>query len=353
MKTPVTIVTGFLGSGKSTLLMNLIKKSNDRRIAVIVNEFGEIGIDGNLIQSHCGCDEENIIELKNGCVCCTVQEEFLPTMKKLLNDEKPFDHIIVETSGLALPKPLLKAVNWPDLKPLLTVDAVITVVDADGLATGEICDRDRVQAQREADESIDHETPIEELFEDQLTCADLIALTKCDLVAPCKRDEVIRSLKTRIRPHIKIVEVVKGNLSPQIAMGIGASAENDLIDRPSHHDDHDHHHDHDDEHPHDHHHHDDDIKSISFDPGAITDPAAFMAKLEGLCEEHEIYRIKGFLDVTGKAMRMVIQGVGKRFESYYDRPWKSEEERGSYVVVIGKDLTQSWIQDLAENVMKV
>ncbi len=332
MKTPVTIVTGFLGSGKSTLLMNLIAKCRDRRIAVVVNEFGEIGIDGNLIQSACGCDEGSVLELKNGCVCCTVQEEFLPTMKKLLNDEEPFDHIIVEASGLALPKPLLKAINWPDLRALLTVDAVITVVDCDGIATGEICDRDRVQRQREADDSVDHETSIEELFEDQLSCADLVVLTKCDLIDDSIRMKVVNSLQSRLRPHIRMVEVQKGNLAPEVALGIAAGAENDLQNRPSHHDDHHHDHDHDD------HHHDHDIQSIVWHPGPILDTEEYIREMQMLCQEHEIYRIKGFLDVVGKPMRMVLQGVGSRFESYYDRPWQSEEDRKSHVVLIGKQI---------------
>lgn len=341
-KTPVTIVTGFLGSGKSTLLMNLLTQSQGRRIAVIVNEFGEIGIDGNLIKSTCNCEEESVVELKNGCVCCTVQEEFLPTMKKLLQDQEPFDHIVVETSGLALPKPLLKAVNWPDLKPLLTVDAVITVVDADGIATGEICDRDRVQAQREADDSLDHETSIEELFEDQLSCADLVALTKCDLVSTAQQDLVLERLQERLDAHVRIVEVSQGNLDVGIALGVGAGAEDDLDRRHSHHDEHHHHdhdHDHDDDdhdHHHTHHHHDEDIDSIALEPGPIADPKQYIEELKTLCSQHEIYRIKGFLDVPEKAMRMVIQGVGNRFESYYDRPWGKEENRKSYIVIIGR-----------------
>lgn len=349
MKTPVTIVTGFLGSGKSTLLMNLLTQCKDRRIAVIVNEFGEIGIDGNLIQSTCGCEEGSVMELKNGCVCCTVQEEFLPTMKKLLQDEEPFDHIIVETSGLALPKPLLKAVNWPDLKPLLTVDAVITVVDADGLATGEICDRERVQAQREADESLDHETPIEELFEDQLSCADLVVLTKCDLVEPQRREDVTQMLKTRLRPNIRIVEAERGSLPAEIALGVQAGAEDDLTSRRSRHDEHHHHHDHDHDHDHDHHHdhhhHDESIDTVALKPGPIADPKAFEREMQALCDRYEVYRIKGFLDVAGKPMRLVMQGVGKRFESYFDRPWQPDEERQSYVVVIGHELRKAGLSN--------
>ncbi|MBN2234128.1 MAG: GTP-binding protein, partial [Opitutales bacterium] len=348
-KTPVTVITGFLGSGKSTILMHLLTQCTDRRIAVVVNEFGEIGIDGNLIASCCGCEEGSLIELKNGCVCCTVQEEFLPAMKKLLNDERGFDHIVVETSGLALPKPLLRAVNWPDLKPLITVDAVITVVDADGIATGEICDRDRIQAQRLADDSIDHESSIEELFEDQLACADLVALTKCDLVDNESKAYVISCLRARLRPQIQIAEVTNGALAPEMALGLRSEAENALAHRRSRHEEDHHHHEHDDkEHEHDdnhdhghHHHHDDGIDSIALKPGPISDPSAYIDTLRSLAESHVIFRIKGFLDVPGKPMRMVLQGVGSRFETYYDRLWQKDELRQSYVVVIGQGIADA------------
>ena len=180
-KIPITIVTGFLGVGKTTLVHNMLKNANGKRIAVLVNEFGEVDVDGQLIAG-CEDDECNLIQLPNGCICCTVQEEFLPSMLTLLERKEEIDHIVIETSGLSMPKPLVKAVNWPDLKPHITIDAVITVVDAVGLATGEICDRERVQAQRLADDSLDHETPIEELFLDQLACADLVLVSKRDLV---------------------------------------------------------------------------------------------------------------------------------------------------------------------------
>ena len=328
-KIPVTIITGFLGSGKTTLIRNLIQNANGRRLAVIVNEFGEMGIDGDLIKSCCS-NEEDVLELNNGCLCCTVQEEFLPVMLQLMERKDTLDHIIIETSGLALPKPLLHAFNWPELKPQITVDAVVTVVDVVGQATGEICDRERVQAQRLADDSLDHETPIEELFEDQLSCADLVVMTKKDLVDDAQYEEVKTIIAGKVRPDVKLIAAANGVLSADILLGVNAAAENDLDSRHSHHEE-------------DHangleHHHDDDIDSVVVDITAPHTPEALVEALKELIEEYEIYRIKGFIDVPGKPMRMVLQGVSNRFDHYFDRKWKDSETRKTSLVIIGDEL---------------
>ena len=244
-KIPITIITGFLGVGKTTLVHNMIKNANGKKIAVLVNEFGEIGIDGELIKAGCGDDECNLIELANGCICCTVQEEFLPAMLNLIERKHEIDHIVIETSGLAMPKPLVRAVNWPDLKPHITIDAVITVVDAVGMITGELCDRERVQQQRLADDSLDHETPIEELFLDQLSCADLVLVSKTDLLEADKLAEVKDLIIKKARPNVKIIPVQNGLIDNELLLGIEASSEDDLDNRHSIHEHHhDHHHDH-------------------------------------------------------------------------------------------------------------
>jgi len=328
-KIPVTIITGFLGSGKTTLIRNLIQNANGRRLAVIVNEFGEMGIDGEILKSCCS-NEEDVLELNNGCLCCTVQEEFLPVMLQLMERKDTIDHIIIETSGLALPKPLLHAFNWPELKPQITVDAVVTVVDVVGQATGEICDRERVQAQRLADDSLDHETPIEELFEDQLSCADLVVMTKKDLVEDAQYEEVKAIIAGKVRPDVKMVAAANGVLSADILLGVNAAAENDLDSRHSHHEE-------------DHangldHHHDDDIDSVVVDITAPHTPEALVEALKELIEEYEIYRIKGFIDVPGKPMRLVLQGVSNRFDHYFDRKWKDSETRKTSLVIIGDEL---------------
>lgn len=332
-KIPITIVTGFLGVGKTTLVHNMLKNANGKRIAVLVNEFGEVDIDGELIGA-AGCEEDecNLIQLPNGCICCTVQEEFLPSMLQLLERKESIDHIVIETSGLSMPKPLVKAVNWPDLKPHITIDAVITVVDAVGIATGEICDRERVQAQRLADDSLDHETPIEELFLDQLNCADLILMSKRDLIDDDKFKEVEQIIRSKARPNAKIVPVVNGEVDNAVLLGIEASAEDDVDNRHSIHEEH---------HKHgNHHHHNDDIDSKLLEYPETADIKVLVKELKAMVKENEIYRIKGFVNIPNKPMRMVLQGVGERFEYYFDREWKAGEERKTRLVVIGKQLTK-------------
>ena len=350
-KIPVTIITGFLGSGKTTLIQNVARNAKGKRIAFIVNEFGELGLDGEILKgSGCGCDEGNVVELSNGCLCCTVQEEFLPTMLELMERKDQIDHIIVETSGLALPKPLLKAFNWPDLKPQITVDAVITLVDSVGQATGEICDREKVQAQRLADDSLDHESSIEELFEDQLSCADLVVMTKKDLIEEDRFQEVKAVIEKRTRPNVKILAAVKGDIPVEVLFGVDAKAEDDVDNRHSHHEDH-HHHDHD--HIHDGHEHDDDINSLVVEVKAEHTPQSLVKALEELVRENEIYRIKGFINVPGKPMRMIIQGVASRFETYFDRKWKDEEIRATRLVIIGEHLHQDEITKAIEEKLAI
>ena len=184
-KIPATVITGFLGAGKTSIIRHLLENANGRRIALIINEFGDIGIDGEILRG-CGiegCEDEDILELANGCICCTVADDFIPTMEALLGREKKPDQIVIETSGLAMPKPLVKAFNWPDIRTRVTVDAVVTVVDGPAVAAGLFAsDPEAVQAQREDDEALEHESPLEELFEEQLGCADMVVINKTDLL---------------------------------------------------------------------------------------------------------------------------------------------------------------------------
>ncbi|AOY82578.1 MAG: cobalamin biosynthesis protein CobW [Moorea sp. SIO1G6] len=339
-KIPVTVVTGFLGSGKTTLVRHLLQNNQGRRIAVIVNEFGEVGIDGELLRSCQICDEDddannNILELANGCLCCTVQEEFLPTIQELLKRRDKIDNILIETSGLALPKPLVQAFRWPEIRTGATVDGVVTVVDCDALAAGTlVSDINALEAQRQADPTLEHETPIEELFEDQLACADMVLLTKVDLVDSPTQTKVNNWLQQQLPSSVKVVPCQEGDISPDLLLGFNAGVEDNLESRPSHHD---HEEDHD---------HDDDINSVNLILDQAFDPQVIKTKLRQLVQQQEIYRIKGFVNVANKPMRMVIQGVGDRIESFFDRPWQADEKRQTLLVLIGRGLEQLEIQEV-------
>jgi G3E family GTPase len=222
VKIPATVITGFLGAGKTSLIRQLLACANGTRIAVLINEFGARGIDRDLLL---GCDDtacrdDDIVELANGCICCTVADEFLPTMEKLLaRDPKP-DHIVIETSGLALPKPLVQAFNWPEIKARMTVDGVITVIDAPAVADGRFAeDPDAIAAARRADPSLSHDDPFAELFEDQLACADMVLLNKADLLEPAALASVRAGLAAGLPAGAKVVTTTHGALDPRVALG--------------------------------------------------------------------------------------------------------------------------------------
>ncbi|WP_114982496.1 cobalamin biosynthesis protein CobW [Brucella canis] len=328
-KIPATVITGFLGSGKTTMIRNLLENANGKRIALIINEFGDLGVDGGILKG-CGietCREEDVIELNNGCICCTVADDFIPTMTKLLDREDRPDHIVIETSGLALPQPLVAAFNWPEIKTQVTVDGVVTVIDAAAGAEGRFADdHDKVDAQRAADESLDHESPLEELFEDQIHAADLIVLNKADLIDAAKLDSVKADVAERSSRRVNMVPASFGKLGADVLLGLGVGTEDDIVNRRSHHEAH-----HGDGHEHDH----DEFESFVVEAGSVADPKAFAEKLKAVIAEHDILRLKGFVDVPGKPMRLVVQAVGPRIEHYFDRPWGKDETRSTRLVVIG------------------
>ncbi|MFD1791799.1 cobalamin biosynthesis protein CobW [Ochrobactrum teleogrylli] len=328
-KIPATVITGFLGSGKTTMIRNLLENANGKRIALIINEFGDLGVDGGILKG-CGietCREEDVIELNNGCICCTVADDFIPTMTKLLDRADRPDHIVIETSGLALPQPLVAAFNWPEIKTQVTVDGVVTVIDAAAVAEGRFADdHDKVDAQRAADESLDHESPLEELFEDQIHAADLIVLNKADLIDASKLDGVKADVAERSSRRVNMVPASFGKLGADVLLGLGVGTEDDIANRKSHHEIH-----HADGHEHDH----DEFESFVVEAGSVSDPKAFAEKLKGIIADHDILRLKGFVDVPGKPMRLVVQAVGPRIEHYFDRPWGKDEARSTRLVVIG------------------
>jgi cobalamin biosynthesis protein CobW len=325
-KTPVTIVTGFLGAGKTTLIRHLLANAGGRRLALIINEFGDVGVDGDLLQgcADAACPREAIIELANGCICCTVADDFVPAVTALLSREPKPDHIVIETSGLALPKPLVKAFDWPELRTRLTVDGVVAVVDAAAVAEGRFADDPaRVAEQRAADPSLDHDNPLEEVYEDQLLCADLVVLNKADLVEPDALDALRVAIGKTVPRAVKIAATREGVIDPNVLLGVKAAAEDDLAARPSHHDA-------EGEHDHD----DFDTFIVTIPPAR--DPDALIDRLNEATRAHDILRIKGFVEVVGKPMRLLVQGVGRRFRRDFDRPWRANEPRASRLVVIAQ-----------------
>ena len=335
MKIQATVITGFLGSGKTTLIRHLIVRAEGRRLALIINEFGDLGFDREALlcddgmggeNGECGvpgCKEDDIVELANGCICCTVADDFLPTITALMDRKEPPEHIIIETSGLALPKPLLKAFTWPEVRSRVTVDGVLTVIDAAAVAAGRFADDPQAVAhQRAADLMLDHDNPLEEVFGDQLSCADLVILNKTDLLAQEELESVQRDLAESLHPGVKKVATREGQIEPRIVLGLDAAAEDDLHARPSVHDG---------EEEHDH----DDFESFTLPLSPFGDVGDLLVRLHEAAAAHDILRIKGFAGVADKAMRLVVQGVGTRLHHYFDRPWGDGESRDGALVVIG------------------
>lgn len=325
-KVPCTIVTGFLGAGKTTLVRHVLENADGRRLAVIVNEFGDVGIDGEILKG-CGvesCPEDAIVELANGCLCCTVADDFVPALTSLLDRPSPPEHIVIETSGLALPKPLVKAFNWPEIASRVTVDGVVAVVDGAAVAAGRFADDPEAVAQQRAeDSSLDHDNPLEEVFEDQLLCADLVILNKADLISAEERRTVTDEIGRTLPRAVKVVETENGRVPVKVLLGLGAQAESDLASRPSHHElegEHDH----------------DDFDTFIVDLPAFDSPQQAVERLAKVAEAHDILRMKGFVEVAGKPMRLLVQGVGARFQHQYDRRWPDGDRRGRLVVIGGK-----------------
>src|ERR1700753_2707854 len=325
-KVPVTIITGFLGAGKTTLVRHLMQNPQGRRLAVMVNEFGDGGIDGDILKAcaDTNCPEDAIVELTTGAICCTVADDFAPTIANLLARPQPPEHILIETSGLALPKPLLKAFEWPDLRSRITVDGVIAVADAEAVADGRFAPaRAAIARQGVADESIDHDTPLGEVFEDQVACADIVILNKADLVDAGKLAAARSTVRAEAPRSMPVLDVTEGRIDPRVVLGLGAAAEDDLDARPSHHEDHD---------DHDH----DDFDTIVVTLPTGTSPEGIVSKIEAIARDHSVLRAKVYVAIDGKPMRLLVQGVGTRVRTQFDRPWRADEQRLSRIVVIGE-----------------
>lgn len=329
------MVTGFLGAGKTTLIRHMLQNAHGKRIALIINEFGDLGVDGDILKG-CGddtCTPDDIMELSNGCICCTVADDFIPTIKSLLERDNKPDHIVIETSGLALPQPLIRAFNWPEISTKVTVDGVITVVDGKAVQEGRFAhDIEAVDNQRKLDENLDHETPLSELYEDQIACADMIIINKADLLTSEETVELTQTLKENSRTGVQVIKSTNGALPIDVLLGQGVAAESDMKSRHELH----HHHEHDENGDHVHHEHDhDDFESFVFSFGEIVHEELFIDKIISIIKEHDILRLKGFIAVKDKPMRMTIQAVGPRIDTYYDQPFGTDL-RATKLVVIGQ-----------------
>jgi cobalamin biosynthesis protein CobW len=324
-RVPCTIVTGFLGAGKTTLIRHVLAHAQGRRLAVIVNEFGDVGIDGEILKG-CGdaaCPEENIVELANGCLCCTVADDFVPALDVILSRRPAVEHIVIETSGLALPKPLVQAFHWPAIKSRVTVDGVVAVVDGPALAAGRVAtDLDALARQRQADTALDHDDPIEEVFDDQIACADLVVLNKRDLMDSADAEKATAAIAKALPRAVKIVSVADGKVDPIALLGLGMATEDDIANRRTRHDaelEHDH----------------DDFDSFVLPLPEISDPSGLAARIAAAAAGANVLRVKGFAAVTGKPMRLLVQAVGPRVTHHYDRAWTAGEGRQGRLVVIG------------------
>ena len=337
-KIPATVITGFLGAGKTTLIRHMLQNAEGKRIALIINEFGDLGVDGDILKG-CGdetCTEDDIMELSNGCICCTVADDFVPTMEKLLARPNRPDHIVIETSGLALPQPLIRAFNWPQISTQVTVDGVVTVVDGKAVSEGRFAHNvAAVDAQRALDENLDHETPLSELFEDQIACADMIVVNKSDLLGAAESDALAAKLKSESRKGVQVVKSTMGALPIDVLLGQGIGAEGDMESR---HEVHHHHHDDEDHRGEDDHHHEHDhdaFESFVFERGEIEDASAYAEQVAEVIRANDILRLKGFAAVAGKPMRLTLQAVGPRVDTYFDKPFGSDP-RITRLVVIGQ-----------------
>jgi cobalamin biosynthesis protein CobW len=324
-RVPCTIVTGFLGAGKTTLIRHVLANARGRRLAVIVNEFGDVGIDGEILKS-CGdaaCAQENIVELANGCLCCTVADEFVPALDTILGRTPKIEHIVIETSGLALPKPLVQAFHWPSIRSRVTVDGVVAVVDGAALAEGRVAgDLEALARQRADDDALDHDDPIEEVFDDQIACADLVVLNKRDLLDAAGCQKACAAVARVLPRAVKIVTVADGKVDPAALLGLGISTENEIANRRTRHDeelDHDH----------------DDFDSFVLPIPEVSDPAELGARVAAAAERFAVLRVKGFAAVANKPMRLLLQAVGGRVTHQYDRAWRASEAREGRLVVIG------------------
>jgi G3E family GTPase len=327
-KIPVTVLTGYLGAGKTTLLNRILSEPHGKRYAVIVNEFGEIGIDNDLVV---GADEE-VFEMNNGCICCTVRGDLMRILDGLMRQKGKFDAIIVETTGLADPAPVAQTFFMdPNVGRQTKLDAVVTIADAKWL-------NDRLKDAPEA--------------KNQIAFADVILINKTDLVSPDELSDVEARIRS-INPYAKLHKTQRAKVPLDAVLGRNAfdldrilDLEPDFLgsDDPDHHDDHDHDHGPDHEHARSHgglkHYHDEEMQSIALQTDKPLDPDKFFPWVQDLVQKEgpNILRCKGILAFKDDDQRFVFQGVHMILDGDHQRPWKAGEKRNSRIIFIGRNL---------------
>ena len=330
----MTVVTGFLGAGKTTVLRELLRQSQ-QRLAVLVNEFGEVGIDGQLLKSCQVCDEDEsvtaptIVELANGCLCCTVQDDFLPTMEAVLEQADQLDGIVIETSGLALPEPLLQAFQWPEIRHRTRVSGVVTVVDGEALARGEVvADVNLLEQQRADDPSLDHDDSIDELFDEQLEQADLVLISRADRLSDEQQRLAAQQLESRAHfPGVMSLPISHGRVDPELLLGLSRHEAADP--EPESHDDHHHHHDH----------HPPELLSPSLQLKGRWQQEGLESVLTGAIETMGLLRLKGRIPIAGKVLPLQVQAVGRRLDCWFEADQASSDQLN--LVLIGRSPDQS------------
>ncbi|MEO1392366.1 MAG: GTP-binding protein [Cyanobacteria bacterium J06634_5] len=302
---PVTVLTGYLGAGKTTLLNNILTHEHGKKVAVIVNEFGEVGIDNQLVID---ADEE-IFEMNNGCICCTVRGDLIRIIGNLMRRRDKFDHLVIETTGLADPAPVIQTFFVDeDIQSQLLLDAVVTVVDAK-----------HIHQHWDSDEA-----------QEQIAFADVILLNKVDLVSA----EALDALESKIKEMnalVKIYRTQNAELEMESILGVRAfdldkalAVDPDILNEDAHE-------------------HDESVYSLAFvesgslDKDKLNTWMADLLQTKGL----DIFRMKGILNIEGQAERYVFQGVHMIFDGKVERPWKTEEARKNELVFIGRNLDEA------------
>ncbi|MEN2495131.1 MAG: hypothetical protein TECD_01049 [Hyphomicrobiaceae bacterium hypho_1] len=319
-RTPVTIITGMLGAGKTTLINNLLAKISSEKIAIIINEFGNVGVDGTLLAEN---KQEDIIELTSGCICCTVMDDLIPIMERLLTQESAPDHIIIETSGLTLPKPLVQALRWPQMRSRVVLNGVIVIVDVFTIL--DLLDAKEAaffETRKQIKGSFKHYSSLYKIFKDQLSCADLIVLNKHELLLDSSIENIDQLIKSEKKPGVQLIKSVHGNIPSELIMSNSIGVKNNI---GVNHMDHNH-----DTHAHD------EFKSVSVNiPSAINQQVVERVVAE-VVKDYGILRVKGFAVIEGKSMRLIVQAVGPRVQTYFDCHWTDLEQKKGYLVLIGQ-----------------